>query len=149
MKKKVKWVDNKLEGKINEQSLEVFEAESPTKEMIDLAVKKLILEGYTDVEAHAITGKSTSAYNEPMYTKPVFFDSLETIMKNKAARDIAAETKRKARALLPPGIDVPDNSNEFFLSNSILNAFSFFSSTTAMLTVSALATTAFVVKACR
>lgn len=148
MKKKVKWVDNQLEGKINEQSLEVFEAESPTKKMIDLAVKELVQEGYTRVEAHAITGKSTSAYNEPMYTKPDFFDCTETIMKNKAARDIAEEKKRKARASLPPGIHVSDNSNEFILSNSILNTFSFFSSTTALVTVSALATTAFVVKAC-
>lgn len=144
MPKQVKWVDNKKDGIMDQDVLEVSEAASSTKEIVDLEVSELRRQGFTYIEAHTIAGKSISIYDEEIYKNPSFYDSIEKIMKNKADRDLINEQSKARRAKYLSGINVSDNSD------FSINPFTFFSSTRAILTISAIAaTTALVVKACR
>lgn len=137
--KRIAWIDNSTEGKIDKDSLKILEAHSPTKKVIDTEIEALKKEGYTHIEAHALTGKSTSKYDEKMYQYPQFFDCPEKIIEEKQTRDLIDQQRKQARSKMPPGIDVPVDGSISFV---------FFSNTAAMVSLAAIGT-AILVNACR
>ncbi|KTC82277.1 hypothetical protein [Legionella cherrii] len=88
-KKTVSWNDNKTEGKIDEEHLQIGEAASPTKQILEDHIKELQQTGYTELEATAIVGKAQTPSGTVIITEPIFYDSKEKIAERKF---LAAQT---------------------------------------------------------
>lgn len=93
-KKKVSWNDGKTEGQIEKDFIKEGAAGSLKKEVVNKELKKLVSQGYTELEAAALLGKSSmqvesSNGEEPKYifTDPIFYASKEEIEQRKLLRE--------------------------------------------------------------
>ncbi|MCW8398607.1 hypothetical protein OQJ26_07370 [Legionella sp. PATHC038] len=82
-KKNVSWNDNKTEGQIDEEHLQIGESFSPTKETLDSEISKLQQNGYTEIEATAIVGKPITPSGIEIIKNEIFYDSEEKIAERK------------------------------------------------------------------
>ncbi|HAT2029190.1 TPA: Dot/Icm T4SS effector Lem12 [Legionella pneumophila] len=85
-KKRVTWNDNQNEGQIDEKFLKIGTASTPYKNKLDESIAQLMEEGYSEIEATAITGKSVTPAGMVIYNNPVFYKSKESIDIEKANR---------------------------------------------------------------
>ncbi|WP_058481584.1 hypothetical protein [Legionella waltersii] len=84
-KKSVHWNDNNDQGKIDKQYLQFFEASSPTKEILDAEIRRLMQEeGFSETDACSYVAKPSLSTGEHLLYNPVFYDSQETIKKRYA-----------------------------------------------------------------
>lgn len=90
-KKKVTWNDGKTEGQIEEGYVASEDANSLKKAKMDEQFEQLISEGYTKIEAAALTGKSLlkekGKKTESFWNEPIFYASQEEIEQRKCLRD--------------------------------------------------------------
>ncbi|HHF7372907.1 hypothetical protein [Legionella bozemanae] len=96
-KKKVSWNDGKTEGQIEKDFVKEGTAGSLKKEKINKELKKLVNQGYTEIEAAALLGKSSmqvgSSYERGqeipkfIFTDPIFYASKEEIEQRKLLRE--------------------------------------------------------------
>lgn len=73
-KKRVTWNDNQNEGQIDEKFLKIGTASTPYKNKLDESIAQLMEEGYSEIEATAITGKSVTPAGMVIYNNPVFIN---------------------------------------------------------------------------
>ncbi|HAU9855009.1 hypothetical protein SDA16_10020 [Legionella pneumophila serogroup 1] len=85
-KKRVTWNDNQTKGQIEEKFLKVGTASTPYKNKLDTRIAQLMEEGYSEIEATSITGKSVTPRGKVIYNNPVFYKSKESIDIEKANR---------------------------------------------------------------
>ncbi|HHT0592421.1 TPA: hypothetical protein ACTXXA_000282 [Legionella anisa] len=90
-KKKVTWNDGKTEGQIEKGYVTSEDANSLKKAKIVEQFEKLVSEGYTKIEAAALTGKSVLKEKgknaESFWNEPIFYASKEEIRESKRLRD--------------------------------------------------------------
>ncbi|KTD44320.1 hypothetical protein [Legionella parisiensis] len=104
-KKKVSWVDDKTEGKIEKGNPPHGTGASPRKEIMNQKFKELVSQGYTKIEAAALIGKSsqkvgtTYVHGEEIpkfiFTDPIFYASAEEIEQRKLLREKLATPSSK------------------------------------------------------
>lgn len=85
-KKRVTWNDNQTKGQIEEKFLKIGTASTLYKNKLDESIAQLMEEGYSEVEATSITGKSVTPRGKVIYNNPVFYKSKESIDIEKANR---------------------------------------------------------------
>ncbi|HAU0857754.1 TPA: hypothetical protein JBH41_15445, partial [Legionella pneumophila] len=71
---------------IEEKFLKVGTASTPYKNKLDTRIAQLMEEGYSEVEATSITGKSVTPRGKVIYNNSVFYKSKESIDIEKANR---------------------------------------------------------------
>ncbi|QLZ67677.1 hypothetical protein FOLKNPGA_00450 [Legionella sp. PC1000] len=99
-KKKVTWNDGKTEDKIEEGYVTEGTASSFKKAVVEEDLKKLVSQGYTEIEAAVLLGKSSmqvgSSYARGkeipvfIYSDPIFYASAEEIEQRKLLREKSA-----------------------------------------------------------
>ncbi|MCW8408584.1 hypothetical protein OQJ13_06305 [Legionella sp. PATHC035] len=132
-KKTVSWNDNKTEGKIDEEHLQIGESFSPTKEILNDEISKLQQNGYTEIEATAIVGKPITPSGIEIIKHEIFYDSSEKIAEDKFSKTQSTSPKEKSPSSgdeaqdTKLGLPLQENKQE---KENAVNPYSFFSPTT-------------------
>ncbi|KTC92399.1 hypothetical protein OQJ18_10255 [Fluoribacter dumoffii] len=92
-KKSVSWNDNKQEGKIDSEFLDIGEGASPTKQILEQEITDLQKMGYSEIEATSMVGKAQTPRGEVIITKPIFYDSREKIAERKFSQAQVPDAK--------------------------------------------------------
>ena len=95
-KKRISWNDHQVEGKIEKGFLQVGRASSPSRAVLNKAINKLIVEeGYPEIEATAVVGKSITPSGKLLFNDPILYESTESIKRRISLEKEARVSNRK------------------------------------------------------
>lgn len=146
-KNSVSWVDGNDNGQIDQNKLTISPSFSPKKEVLNQQIAELQKEGYTELEATALVGKSATPSGEVIINNPIFYASTKEIQQQKLLREKPVSGSKNAT---PTGSTSTVTKEEEEVEYSInyppsegeSNRYSFFNSTSIGLGLTALAAAA-------